>query len=330
MQLDALGLTTGDEEFPLTYTLANDGKTITAQANGETIFTVTLSAVASGIDVLADVTLVLEQPINHLISNDSITLPLIIDGKDLDGTALEQGQFDWIIQDGVDPVLTSTSNAAVDEANLINGSVSDTGTFNLNVGSDFVESIFFDAADQPQLFSGGVQIIYVVSADGSELVGYIGSESAENKAFTLSFTSPSGEADTDVTYTFELFKGLDQDNITDELPFVVTARDDDNDETKLTLNVSVTDGGEPTIGSGMVELSEIPVADSTPSGVGSTANVSLAVTAGNDPLVFLGLDVTTGQAVLDSDGIAVTSNGEALTWRDNGNGTFDARIPDFS
>ncbi|CAK1849209.1 RTX toxin [Vibrio crassostreae] len=324
VQLNALGLTTGDEEFPLTYTLANDGKTITAQANGETIFTLSLSAVASGIDVLADVTLVLEQPINHLISNDSITLPLIIDGEDLDGTALEQGQFDWIIQDGVDPVLTSTSNAAVDESDLISGGVSDTGIFNLNVGSDFVESVFFDVGYQPQLFSGGVQIIYVVSADGSELTGYVGSESAENKAFTLSFTSPSGEADTDVTYTFELFKGLDQDNITDELPFVVTARDDDNDETKLTLNVSVTDGGEPTIGSGTVELSEIPVADSTPSGVGSTANVSLAVTAGNDPLVFLGLDVTTGQAVLDSDGIAVTSNGEALTWRDNGNGTFDA------
>ncbi|OBT22394.1 RTX toxin [Vibrio tasmaniensis] len=324
VQLNALGLTTGDEEFPLTYTLANDGKTITAQANGETIFTLTLSAVASGIDVLADVTLVLEQPINHLISNDSITLPLIIDGEDLDGTALEQGQFDWIIQDGVDPVLTSVSNATVGESDLALGSVSDTGTFNLNVGSDFVESVFFDVGDQPQLFSGGVQIIYVVSADGSELTGYVGSESADNKAFTLSFISPSGEADTDVTYTFELFKGLDQDNITDELPFVVTARDDDNDETKLTLNVSVTDGGEPTIGSGTVELSEIPVADSTPSGVGSTANVSLAVTAGNDPLVFLGLDVTTGQAVLDSDGVAVTSNGEALTWRDNGNGTFDA------
>ncbi|MEZ9157687.1 RTX toxin [Vibrio lentus] len=324
VQLNALGLTTGDEEFPLTYTLANDGKTITAQANGETIFTLTLSAVASGIDVLADVTLVLEQPINHLISNDSITLPLIIDGEDLDGTALEQGQFDWIIQDGVDPVLTSVSNATVGESDLALGSVSDTGTFNINVGSDFVESVFFDAGDQPQLFSGGVQIIYVVSADGNELTGYVGSESAENKAFTLSFTSPSGEADTDVTYTFELFKGLDQDNITDELPFVVTARDDDNDETKLTLNVSVTDGGEPTIGSGTVELSEIPVADSTPSGVGSTANVTLAVTAGNDPLVFLGLDVTTGQAVLDTDGAAVTSNGEALTWRDNGNGTFDA------
>ncbi|MEZ9661385.1 type I secretion C-terminal target domain-containing protein [Vibrio sp. 10N.261.52.F3] len=324
VQLDALGLTTGDENFPLTYTLANDGKTITAQANGETIFTLTLSAVASGIDVLADVTLVLEQPINHLFSNDSITLPLIIDGTDLDGTSLKQGQFDWIIQDGADPILTSTSNAAVDESDLIHGSVSDTGTFNLNVGSDFVESVFFDVGDQPQLFSGGVQIIYVVSADGNELTGYVGSESAENKAFTLSFTSLSGEIDTDVTYTFELFKGLDQTNGTDQIPFVITAKDDDNDETQLTLNVSITDGGEPTIGSGMVELSENPVADTTPSGVGTTASASLAVSAGNDPLVFLGLDVTTGQAVLDSDGEAVTRNGEALSWRDNGDGTFDA------
>ncbi|WP_061040126.1 type I secretion C-terminal target domain-containing protein [Vibrio coralliirubri] len=324
VQLDALGLTTGDENFPLTYTLANDGKTITAQANGETIFTLTLSAVASGIDVLADVTLVLEQPINHLFSNDSITLPLIIDGTDLDGTSLKQGQFDWIIQDGVDPILTSTSNAAVDESDLVHGSVSDTGTFNLNVGSDFVESVFFDVGDQPQLFSGGVQIIYVVSADGNELTGYVGSESAENKAFTLSFTSLSGETDTDVTYTFELFKGLDQTNGTDQIPFVITAKDDDNDETQLTLNVSITDGGEPTIGSGMVELSENPVADTTPSGVGTTASASLAVSAGNDPLVFLGLDVTTGQAVLDSDGEAVTRNGEALSWRDNGDGTFDA------
>ncbi|MCZ8488701.1 hypothetical protein O9992_20320 [Vibrio lentus] len=52
--------------------------------------------------------------------------------------------------------------------------------------------------------------------------------------------------------------------------------------------------------------------------------MTLAVTAGNDPSSFLGVDVATGQAVLDSDGIAVTSNSEALTWRDNGNGTFDA------
>lgn len=174
------------------------------------------------------------------------------------------------------------------------------------------------------MFSGGVQIVYTVSPGGELLTGYVGSVSAENIAFTLSFPPTDNQVDSDVMYTFTLNKGLDQSSSTDQIPFVVTARDDDNDETKLSLNVSVTDGGEPTIGSGTVELSEIPVADSTPSGVGSTANVTLAVTAGNDPLVFLGLDVATGQAVLDSDGEAVTRNGEALSWRDNGDGTFDA------
>ncbi|WP_261886987.1 T1SS-143 repeat domain-containing protein [Vibrio pomeroyi] len=323
-QLDALNLTTSEILFPLSYTLSADGKVITAQVSGETIFTLTLSATSSGDDVLANVTLVLNKPLNHELVKDSFTLPMLIEGNDLDGTPLGEGRFEWIVKDGSDPILVSVSDAAVDESDLSSGATTSTGVFSLNLGSDYEGALFFNLADQPMLFSGGEQIVYTVSPSGNLLTGYVGSVSAENVAFTLSFPQTDSQVDSDVTYTFVLNKGLDQSSPTDQIPFVVTARDDDNDETKLTLNVSVTDGGEPTIGSGTVELSETPIADSIPSGVGSTANVSLAVTAGNDPLVFLGLDVTTGQAVLDSDGIAVTNNGEALTWRDNGNGTFDA------
>ncbi|UXA00540.1 RTX toxin [Vibrio splendidus] len=323
-QLDALKLTTSEILFPLSYTLSADGKVITAQVGGETIFTLTLAGSSSGDDVLANVTLVLNKPLNHELFKDSFTLPMVIEGNDLDGTPLSEGRFEWIVKDGADPELVSVSDAAVDESNLTSGITSSTGVFSVNLGSDYEGALYFSAADQPLLFSGGVQIVYTVSPGGELLTGYVGSVSTENIAFTLSFPPTDNQVDSDVTYTFTLNKGLDQSSSTDQIPFVVTARDDDNDETKLTLNVSVTDGGEPTIGSGTVELSEIPVTDSTPSGVGSTANVSLAVTAGNDPLVFLGLDVTTGQVVLDSDGVAVTSNGEALTWRDNGNGTFDA------
>ncbi|OQQ09331.1 RTX toxin [Vibrio splendidus] len=323
-QLDALNITTSDILIPLSYTLSVDGKVITAQVGGETIFTLTLAASASGDDVLADVTLVLNKPLNHDFVRDSLTLSLNVKGTDLDGTALTDGNFKWVVKDGGNPSLDSVSNAAVDESDLSSGVTSSTGVFSLNLGSDYEGALFFNLADQPLLFSGGEQIVYTISPNGNLLTGYVGSVSAENVAFTLSFPQTDSQVDSNITYTFVLNKGLDQTSPTDQIPFVVTARDDDNDETKLTLNVSVTDGGEPTIGSGMVELSEIPVADSTPSGVGSIANVSLAVTAGNDPLVFLGLDVTTGQAVLDSDGVPVTSNGEALTWRDNGNGTFDA------
>ncbi len=322
--LDALNLTTSEILFPLSYTMSGDGKVITAQVSGETIFTLTLSATSSGDDVLANVTLVLNKPLNHELVKDSFTLPMIIEGNDLDGTPLGEGRFEWIVKDGSDPILVSVSDAAVDESDLSSGATTSTGIFSLNLGSDYEGALFFNLADQPLLFSGGEQIVYTVSPNGNLLTGYVGSVSAENVAFTLSFPQTDSQVDSNVTYTFVLNKGLDQSSPTDQIPFVVTARDDDNDETKLTLNVSVTDGGEPTIGSGTVELSEIPVADSTPSGVGSTANVSLAVTAGNDSLVFLGLDVETTPAVLDNDGVAVTSNGEALTWRDNGNGTFDA------
>ncbi|WP_139685346.1 T1SS-143 repeat domain-containing protein [Vibrio tasmaniensis] len=323
-QLDALNITTSEVLIPLSYTLSADGKVITAQVGGETIFTLTLAGSSSGDDVLANVTLVLNKPLNHELVKDSFTLPMIIEGNDLDGTPLGEGRFEWIVKDGTDPELVSVSNVSINESDLVSGTISSTGVFSLNLGSDYEGALFFNLADQPLLFSGGEQIVYTLSPNGNLLTGYIGSVSAENIAFTLSFPPIDSQVDSDVTYTFTLNKGLDQSSTTDQIPFVVTARDDDNDETQLTLNVSITDGGNPTIGSGTVELSEIPIADSTPPGIGSTANVSLAVTAGNDPLVFLGLDVKTGQAVLDSDSVAVTRNGEALTWRDNGNGTFDA------
>ncbi|TKF92369.1 hypothetical protein, partial [Vibrio sp. F13] len=103
--------------------------------------------------------------------------------------------------------------------------------------------------------------------------------------------------DSSVDYVFTLYKGLDQTNGTDSLPFTVTARDSDNDETKLDLNISITDGGEPFIGSGTVELSETPIANTTPDSVKQSAVVNLDITASHDPIVYLGIDVTNGQAV---------------------------------
>nr|WP_133151835.1 Ig-like domain-containing protein [Vibrio splendidus] len=327
-QLEALGITSGGDSTALTYTLSADGLIITAKQGDDDVFSFSMTTTVDGNNVLADIVLVIERPLDHVLTSDLLTIPLNIIGTDTDGTALENGQISWVIEDGNDPSLVLDSNAAVNESDLSNtpvGEVSSTGSFSVGIGSDYLDSVYFDLADQPQLFSSGEQIYYTVSDDGTVLTGYAGPVVGGDVAFTVSFTAPvSGDVDSSVDYVFTLYKGLDQTNGTDTIPFTVTARDSDNDQTKLDLTVSITDGGEPTIGSGTVELSEIPVADSTPSGVGSTANVSLAITAGNDPLVFLGLDVITGQAVLDSDGVAVTSNGEALTWRDNGNGTFDA------
>ncbi|MDH5926348.1 Ig-like domain-containing protein [Vibrio lentus] len=327
-QLEALGITSGGDSTALTYTLSADGRTITAKQGDDDVFSFSMTTTVDGNNVLADIVLVIEHPLDHVLTSDLLTIPLNIVGTDTDGTALESGQISWVIEDGDDPSLVLDSNAAVNESDLSNtpvGEVSSTGSFSVGIGSDYLDSVYFDLADQPQLFSGGEQIYYTVSDDGTVLTGYAGPVVGGDVAFTVSFTAPvSGDVDSSVDYVFTLYKGLDQTNGTDSLPFTVTARDSDNDKTKLDLDVTITDGGEPSIGSGTVELSETPIANTTPDGVKQSAVVNLDITASHDPIVYLGIDVTNGQAVLDGDGEAVTHNGEALSWRDNGNGSFDA------
>ncbi|MEZ8737920.1 Ig-like domain-containing protein [Vibrio sp. 10N.239.312.D08] len=327
-QLEALGITSGGDSTALSYTLSADGRTITAKQGDDDVFSFSMTTTVDGNNVLADIVFVIEHPLDHVLTSDLLTIPLNIIGTDTDGTALENGQISWVVEDGNDPSLVLDSNASVNESDLSNdpiGEVSSTGTFSVGIGSDYLDSVFFDLADQPQLFSGGEQIYYTVSEDGTLLTGYAGPVVGGDVAFTVSFAAPaSGDVDSSVDYVFTLYKGLDQTNGTDSLPFTVTARDSDNDETKLDLNISITDGGEPFIGSGTVELSETPIANTTPDSVKQSAVVNLDITASHDPIVYLGIDVTNGQAVLDGDGEAVTHNGEALTWRDNGDGSFDA------
>ncbi|MFA0703777.1 hypothetical protein AB4618_25255, partial [Vibrio sp. 10N.222.48.A8] len=128
-------------------------------------------------NVLADIVFVIEHPLDHVLTSDLLTIPLNIIGTDTDGTALENGQISWVVEDGNDPSLVLDSNASVNESDLSNdpiGEVSSTGTFSVGIGSDYLDSVFFDLADQPQLFSGGEQIYYTVSEDGTLLTGYAG------------------------------------------------------------------------------------------------------------------------------------------------------------
>ncbi|NMU88077.1 hypothetical protein HKB16_35120, partial [Vibrio parahaemolyticus] len=77
-KLEALGLTSSVSDNELSYTLSSSGKQITAFANGVTVFTLTLSGVESGNDVLASISLTLEHPIDQFNSSDTVTFPLTI------------------------------------------------------------------------------------------------------------------------------------------------------------------------------------------------------------------------------------------------------------
>ncbi|MCG6489262.1 hypothetical protein K6U37_09830, partial [Vibrio parahaemolyticus] len=140
---------------------------------------------------------------------------------------------------------------------------------------------------------------------------------------TLTATLPLN-VDSDISYSFELFRALDQlVGDSQAIPLVVKVVDSDNDEALLSLDITVNDNdnGDAAITNGTVNLTETPIDSSVaPSGVSATADVNITVTSSFDPIVFLGLDVTTGDTVVNSDGDPVTFNGENLIWRDNGDG----------
>ncbi|MDG2718795.1 hypothetical protein P7M06_24050, partial [Vibrio parahaemolyticus] len=117
-KLEALGLTSSVSDNELSYTLSSSGKQITAFANGVTVFTLTLSSVESGNDVLASISLTLEHPIDQFNSSDTVTFPLTIGGVDLDATPLVENEIDFVLKDGVDPTLSNLTVVAMEEINL--------------------------------------------------------------------------------------------------------------------------------------------------------------------------------------------------------------------
>lgn len=326
--LESLGLESTLTLTSIDYVLSAGNTVITASSGGNVIFTLTLSGVASGNDVTATIQLVQSEPISHLLASDNVILPLDITGIDLDGTALDSGRFEWTISDGQDPLLSNATSVSINETELASTPVSKTGQFSLDIGSDYLDSVYFDAADQPSLTSGGADLIYVVNGDGS-LSAYTEDPDTRGQidllVFTVSFTEPANDSDASLDYTFTLERAIDQVNGSDPIPVVVSAKDNDGDITKLELDITITDGGDSTIGSGTVELSEVPIVDSV--NAGTTANVSFNVSSSFDPLVFLGLNVSTDDPVLDSNGNQITQNGVAITWRDNGDGSYDAILP---
>ncbi|NMR84137.1 hypothetical protein HKB30_30680, partial [Vibrio parahaemolyticus] len=131
-----------------------------------------------------------------------------------------------------------------------------------------------------------------------------------------------------ITYSFELFQALDQQENTDpNVPLVVTAMDSDQDNTSVVLDINVIDNDneQALINSGNVELTETPVdTNIAPDGVSAIANTDVIVTSSFDPIVYLGVDINDGDTVKTTLGDAVTYNGEAVTWYDNNDGSFDA------
>ncbi len=336
--LEALALYSGISPSPLTYTVSSDGKTIIATTGGDTIFTLSLSATASGDNATGTVTLVQHFPLNQQGLADAITLPLFIDAVDSDGTATPTGKFDWVIEDGANPVLATSEQLEFKETDLSNPSnqpnqsLQQTGTITVTIGSDGLNGttdqspLYFDLSQLPTgLTSGGKAISYVISDDNQTIEAWTSS----GKVFEISLSSrPDAEANSTVDYVFTLHQALDQTNVNDELiiSIPVFIKDNDGDINQTAIDVVIVDGNAPVINTAPIEISETPISASSPAGSSNQAEGTITVTAGQDPIADLNL-VLSG-TVKSDDGNNITYQGQVLTWQFDGSNTYNASLPD--
>ncbi len=339
--LEALNLYSGISTSSLSYTVSSDGKTITAKAGGDTIFTLSLSATASGDNATGTVSLVQHSPLNQQGLADAITLPLFIDAVDSDGTATPTGKFDWVIEDGANPVLATSEQLEFKETDLSNQpsqpnqpnqSSQQTGTITVTIGSDGLNGtteqspLYFDLSQLPTgLTSGGKTISYVISDDNQTIEAWTSS----GKVFEISLSSrPDAKINSTVDYVFTLHQALDQTNSNDKLTISIPVfiKDNDGDINQTAIDVVIVDGSAPVINTTSIEISETLISASSPAGSSNQADATITVTAGQDPIVDLNL-VLSG-TVKSSDGNNITYQGQALTWQFDGSNTYNALLPD--
>ncbi|MCG3865459.1 RTX toxin [Photobacterium sp. Ph5] len=330
--LEALALYSGISPSPLTYTVSSDGKTIIATTGGDTIFTLSLSATASGDNATGTVTLEQHFPLNQQSSADTITLPLFINATDSDGTATPTGKFDWVIEDGANPVLATSGQLEFKETDLSNQSLQQTGTITVTIGSDGLNGtteqspLYFDLSQLPTgLTSGGEAISYVISNHNQT----IEARTSSGKVFEISLSSrPDAEVNSTVDYVFTLHQALDQTNANDELAISIPVfvKDNDGDINQTAIDLVIIDGNAPVINTAPIEISETPISTSSPAGSSNQAEGTITVTAEQDPIVDLNL-VLSGKVKSD-DGNNITYQGQALTWQFDGSNTYNASLPD--
>jgi len=329
--LESLDLSSNGDA--LSYSLDEDN-TIIATVDGETVFTLVVSAVtadtanADTTNLAGKLTLTQSLPLDH-ISSDELTLRVGISATDEDGTGIFPTAVDWTISDGENASIETTKTIAIDESDLSSGNVTDSsGTFTVTPGSDNTESVAFDPTKQPELSAGGEVIFYEIVGDklqGSTSAGVI---------FDVELTGDlAAQASSELGYSFTLYQAIDQledgthqDSI--DINFVVSVTDGDNDITDQSLLVNIADSGDATITGDGFEVTETPKA-STTTALTNTDTSILTIEANQDPITALTLDVNSSDPVTLADGTtAVTQNGEAVIWQVNGNGDYKGVLAD--
>ncbi|HEA3086317.1 TPA: retention module-containing protein [Aeromonas dhakensis] len=326
IQRTLTGLTS--QGSPVSFSLAADGQLVGITADGREILRAELSLVEQSGNWSVSARVILAGELDHL-GSDALSLPLAVTLADQDGDEIST-TLPLTIHDGRAPTFVAGSGVTLNEGDLTgSNSLSQTGHFDVQAGSDrVVEVAFADAGQQPALTALGQPVQYqLVDGDpkipGSQLLkGFVMVDGQRVEVFEVRLVGTLDQAGKNgFDYQVTLYQGLHQGaNAVTELPIKVIVNDYDkaggnNDSTSGTLTIRIGEGEKPTLTLTGVTLGEgrFDGAANNQSADDQQATGKITITADSDPVVDVRLTLA-GQ-VVDANGNPITHNGEALTWQ---------------
>ncbi len=345
-QLNALNPPLKSNGEVLEFSLSPDGRTLTATTTPSNtpvfILTVSASQASNGQDLAGTVEIKWLAPLDHdNAAGDALNIELFFTAADTDGTPVAPVEGLFTLVDGALPNVATVINASIAENGLSVGPVVATGQASVNLGSDALDSLTFGSpATQPVATSQGQALIYQL-ATPTTLVASVGGPNYPTdtldliEVFRVTLDPLSSTtSDSSVNYEVTLSRAVDQPNtpgLSDgllSLPLTVELQDFDGDSALGQLLVVIADSDPALVPDITLNVSETPV--KTGSELNDTDASTMLVTAGLDRIDTLNFGVSTGDPVMDTQATpnALSSGGQALTWRDAGGGVLQARIPD--
>lgn len=310
---------------PITFSLDANGQLV-GTAGGQVVLRAELSLVDNNGNWSVTAKVTLSGELDHK-GSESLNLPLAVTLADKDGDRIGT-TLSLTIVDGKAPSFIPGTGVTLDEGNLTgSNSLSQTGHFDVQAGSDrVVEVVFADGSQQPALTALGQPVKYeLVDGDpaipGSQLIkGYVMVDGQRVEVFEVKLIGSLDQAGKNgFDYQVTLYQGLHQGgNAVTELPIKVIVNDYDkaggnNDSTSGTLNIQIGEGEKPTLTLTGVTLSEGRFDGANSATDDQQTSGKITIKADSDPVTDVRLTLS-GQ-VMDASGKPITHNGETLIWK---------------
>lgn len=311
---------------PISFSLDANGQLVGTTADGREILRAELSLVDNNGNWSVTAKVTLSGELDHK-GSESLNLPLAVTLADKDGDRIGT-TLPLTIADGKAPSFIPGKGVSLDEGDLTgSNSLSQTGHFDVQAGSDrVVEVVFADGSQQPAFTALGQSVKYeLVDGDsaipGSQLIkGYVMVDGQRVEVFEVKLVGSLDQAGKNgFDYQVTLYQGLHQGgNAVTELPIKVIVNDYDkaggnNDSTSGTLNIQIGEGEKPTLTLTDVTLNEGRFDGANSAVDDQQTSGKITIKADSDPVTDVRLTLS-GQ-VMDASGKPITHNGETLTWK---------------